>query len=239
MERAVKIAAISAGFVIGASAAAADDGAADRWRGAYIGVHGGGGWGKSGIATANDGEEVCDAEIDGVVCSSSFSTIGYSAGAQIGYNFFVSDRIVAGVEADATFSDIGGDVFFNGKNIASTLEYSGTVRARLGVLVTPATLLYATGGAAIGRFSHEIVMGGFGGFEADEGLRMSSSQTFTGWTVGGGVETFLTDRITMKIEYLYIDYGRETVNFAAEDFQMSKDFDHTVQTVRAGLNYKF
>ena len=64
-------------------------------------------------------------------------------------NVFKGTRNYKPVEADATFSDIGGDIFFNGKNVASTLDYSGTIRGRIGVLVTPSALLYATGGAAI------------------------------------------------------------------------------------------
>lgn len=227
MKQAVKVAAISAGLVINVAFAVADEVTAERWRGAYVGVHGGGGWGKSAVA---DGDGACD-DVDGIVCATPYSTHGYSGGAQIGYNFHVADGIVAGVEADATFSDIGGDIFFNGKNVASTLDYSGTIRGRIGVLVTPSALLYATGGAAIGRFSHEIAIGA---------LTMSDSQTFTGWTAGGGIETFLTDRLTMKIEYLYTDYSRETVELTgAEDMGAIADFDHTVQTVRAGLNYKF
>jgi outer membrane immunogenic protein len=76
------------------------------------------------------------------------------------------------------------------------------------------------------------------------------SQTKTGWTVGGGVETSLawfgmSNRWSGKIEYLYVDLGSINNSFAiplttgAGVYSYSSSSDINDHIIRVGLNYHF
>jgi outer membrane immunogenic protein len=57
-----------------------------------------------------------------------------------------------------------------------------------------------------------------------------------GPTVGGGIEWAFADNWSLRGEYLYADYGRQTVVFA-NGASFRSDF--TTHTARVALNYKF
>lgn len=84
----------------------------------------------------------------------------------------------------------------------------GSIRVRAGVLVTPFTLVYATGGLAIGQVS-----GTFSYF-ATQGCcnsvfgAASWSDTRVGGTVGGGVETAVGGNVKVRAEYRYTTLGK-------------------------------
>ena len=70
----------------------------------------------------------------------------------------------------------------------------------------------------------------------------SSSSTEYGWTVGGGLEFGITDNLTAKIEYLYVDlqnasYSCPAGSCAAGVISGTTSFETSL--VRAGLNLKF
>jgi outer membrane immunogenic protein len=98
-----------------------------------------------------------------------------------------------------------------------TQRADGSLRLRYGVLVTPWTLAYATGGGALGSvcgsFSYAATLTGAAGlggappataFGADNWC-----QTRAGYTVGGGVETSVAMFANAKarFEYRYTDFG--------------------------------
>lgn len=58
-----------------------------------------------------------------------------------------------------------------------------------------------------------------------------------GWVAGAGVEYAFTDNISARIEGLYVNLGKEEVNYFAPVQLNRKDTEFGV--VRAGLNYKF
>ncbi len=64
----------------------------------------------------------------------------------------------------------------------------------------------------------------------------SESDTFTGWTLGGGLEYLVSPGWSVKAEYQYFDFGTQhsSVDYLGTTFR----FDHelTAQTVKAGLN---
>ena len=150
-------------------------------------------------------------------------------GAQLGLNRLVNDRLVVGLEADISFSDISGDAFFGGKSASSDLNRFGTARVRAGILVTPTTMFYATGGLAWADWTDTFT---------PESTTNSFSNVDIGWTVGGGLETFVSDKLSFKIEYLYLDFGDETHSWADSGQSGTVEFDHQIHTVRLGVNYK-
>jgi outer membrane immunogenic protein len=203
-----------------------------NWTGPYIGIAGGYGWGHSdqtdpGIGTT--GTTGTTGTADG-----SYSVSGGILGGTLGYNW-QQGPLVFGVEGDYSWADINGSSNVCGPTPPSIphpcgtkLESLGTLRGRIGYAMgaTGNWLPYVTGGLAVGELN------------AWDSLSPASGSDFrAGWTVGGGVETGITQNWTFKVEYLYVDLGShqmfnivpgvpETVSFTANIF-------------RAGVNYRF
>ena len=101
------------------------------------------------------------------------------------------------------------------------LSWFGTVRGRVGYLVTPTLLLYGTAGFAYGQVN------AFG-----------FSNTPTGWTAGGGVEWMFAPHWTAKLEYLYVDLSSNGAT-GGLGFNYGYYFHPQFNVVRVGVNYLF
>src|SRR5260221_12563364 len=137
------------------------------WAGPYLGVNAGYGWGN-----ASTGTLISDASIGVPLVASSTSTklAGMTFGGQTGFNWQAGPW-VAGIQGDlqrsnqsartTTFncagaicnpaiSAVGLDAPVSA-TMAQKLEWFGTLRGRFGATPTPDSLVYATGGLAVGR----------------------------------------------------------------------------------------
>jgi outer membrane immunogenic protein len=149
-----------------------------NWSGLYIGVNGGGGWGRSRWDTANQ-----------------FDVSGGLVGGTIGYNWQVNPWVF-GLEGDIDWSNIKGTTNFAcALGCTTTNDWLATVRGRVGYAFDR-FLPYVTGGLAVGDI--KAATPGFAG----------NNQTNAGWTVGGGLEFAIVANWTAKAEYLYVDLGR-------------------------------
>lgn len=143
---------------------------------------------------------------------------GFVGGVQAGYNYQFARQWVLGLEADIQYSgergsqtvcSVAGCPAGSAFGSASTsLRWFGTVRGRLGFLPTDRIMLYGTGGLVYGQINTDYVSG----INGTTLLAASTSTWRTGWTAGGGIEGALTDRWTLKVEYLYADYGSYGAN---------------------------
>jgi iron complex outermembrane recepter protein len=118
------------------------------------------------------------------------------------------------------------------------LEWFATLRARLGVSVTPDAIAYVTGGVAVGEV---MTAGTVFGFDGD-GNPVSSHNTKAGYAVGGGVEGRLVGNWTAKMEYLYLDLGMVmTTPAPAQNATLAASFNSRItdNILRLGVNYKF
>jgi outer membrane immunogenic protein len=88
---------------------------------------------------------------------------GFIGGGQIGYNW-QAGRIIYGVEGDFTFSGIEEDVRvcapFACARASASLDWFATVRGRIGYLIQPHILAYATAGLGILSWSAEAGISG-------------------------------------------------------------------------------
>src|SRR4030081_2230799 len=129
-----------------------------NWSGFYVGGNVGYSWGRSG-----NSETLSDAATGAALFTNTSrnDVNGVIGGAQAGYNWQSSNWLF-GLEADIRGSGekvsstivclACGDGPSNiTSNLTQKLNWFGTVRGRAGVLVTPAVLLYATGGLAYGE----------------------------------------------------------------------------------------
>jgi outer membrane immunogenic protein len=163
--------------------------------------------------------------------------IDFTASGLAGYNYQFS-KFVLGIEGDLNW--IGGKhtagigSFATGGVTASTnMDWLSTVRARAGVLLSDATLLYATGGAAFTRFSDSW------GSPITPSFRVIDSYSRTGSVLGGGIEYMFAPHWTGRVEALYADFGSHiTTTFGSGQTYRTK-FEHDTTLVRAALTFKW
>jgi outer membrane immunogenic protein len=68
------------------------------------------------------------------------------------------------------------------------------------------------------------------------------SGTETGWTIGGGLEHKWSQRLSTKLEYLFVDLDTSRVRLTDPQFPddfIDYKFDHSFHVVRVGLNFSF
>jgi outer membrane immunogenic protein len=149
------------------------------WTGFYLGVNGGGAWGRSDWSGFGN-----DTDVSG-------GLVGVTAG----YNW-QSGQWVLGLEGDIDWSNIKGN-FTNAAcptGCETKNTWLGTARGRLGYAFDR-VMPYITGGAA------------FGDVKATQAGIGSTTETNVGWTAGAGIEAAVIANWTAKIEYLYVDLG--------------------------------
>ena len=180
-----------------------------NWTGFYIGINGGGGFGRS------DWDSI----------GSSFDVSGGLVGGTVGYNYQFGQAVV-GVEGDIDWADINGTT-----NTAcpfgckTTDNWLSTVRGRLGY-AADRFMPFITGGAAFGDIRASTP--GFAG----------ASNTEAGWTVGAGLEFAIAGNWTAKAEYLYVDLGKVNCGISC-GAAVTDNVSFTSNIVRAGVNYRF
>lgn len=140
---------------------------------------------------------------------------GLALGGYAGFNYQMSNNLVVGIEGD--YNAALGEDIINGPPF-QTASF-GSVRARVGYAMD-ATMLYVTGGLAI--IDGEASFAG----PPDPGFGV-------GFAVGGGVEHFLTDMISVKLEYLYM----ASSELGSPPFPSATDYE--LHTVRTGVAVHF
>lgn len=142
---------------------------------------------------------------------------GYAIGAQLGYNHQLVSGMVLGVETDLSFSGVdgatAGGVF--------TADYIGTLRGRLGYAFDR-ILLYGTVGLAYA--GGDLRVGAF-----------SSDQSHYGYAIGLGIEGMVTNNVSLRLEYLYTDFGTRTYQTVLGPRAVGFD----ASQLRLGVNYRF
>ena len=150
----------------------------------------------------------------------SNALMGGMFGAQLGYRFQLGPA-VAGVEADYLF----GETAYTSPDREVIIDQLGTIRANLGMPIGP-LLTYATAGVAFARASVEDFSGP---------MSLLDENSHFGVTVGGGVELLLTDSISLRGEYQFMQLGAESYDLSTPEY----DLDYSVHSIRAGINFRF
>jgi outer membrane immunogenic protein len=214
------------------------------WTGCYIGGNAGGKW-------------IAHRETSVTVGSSTFvfdnndnsGNGAFTGGGQVGCNY-QTGQFVFGIEGDfdyfhrsesftvGPFSPLG--ILVPGDNFSATSRWEASLRARLGY-AWDRTLLYVTGGVAWTnvRFDANFVPTTCGTLRpvTCPGLSVEDSQTFTGGTVGAGIEYAITNNLIGGIEGRYTWYGDKTFNAGA--LAVAPGTGGVFVTSPASANFKF
>jgi outer membrane immunogenic protein len=203
------------------------------WSGVYIGLHGGYLWSDVDY-TAEDALDPAD------FSEGSIDVDGWLAGVQAGYNIQLGS-FVLGVEGDLAWTNADGETVNDPASppdiqtdVRAEIDWLGTLRGRAGYAMDR-FLIYGTGGLAYA--STEASVDDLGG----EGPEIEDEDSVWGWTVGAGVEAAVTQNITVKAEYLYMDFGDAEYSFtdSAVPVTVPADGDIDAHSIKVGLNYKF
>jgi outer membrane immunogenic protein len=183
----------------------------------------------------------------------SFNKTGFQGSGFLGYNYQVNQSFVVGLEGDiggafggkksvhgipgTTFGPYLGGVSDETKN---ELGLNGSVRGRLGYLLTPTFMLYGTGGVAFQQAKYGVRCNASALSWCIIGRSQTVSNTRTGWTVGAGVETQLWGNWLGRAEYRYADFGNRNDTFFAGTFDAVRaNTSLKTHTVQIGVAYKF
>ena len=194
------------------------------WNGAYLGGHIGYLWGDASLR--EDGESF-GGDFDGVI------------GGVIGGWNFQSGNWVFGLEGDFGWTGADGTgtpMCYEEEDCeieiyTYDMDWNAHVRGRAGITLGDEgrTLLFIAGGLAIADFKvgEQDVQGWAGG------------GTFTGWSIGGGVNHAFGNNFIAGLGVLYDDYGSKTYtggcNSPCETYKVNLD----AITVRGTATYHF
>jgi len=230
-----------------------------NWTGFYVGVNAGGAWNTSNATTATVFSPtgyfaLTSVPAIAIAGNQNINRSGFTGGLTAGYNWQASNWVV-GIESDFNYFGVKGStsatalypccapsIFTVNSSVSS--DWLFTLRGRAGVLVTPALLLYGTGGLAVANVKANYL---FTDTFAAANESASISNTRYGWTAGFGGEYALMNGWSIKAEYLYVDLGRASVtstNLATGLGTFPTNvYTHTIDLRsnigRVGVNYKF
>jgi len=187
-----------------------------NWSGFYLGLNAGGAFGINTMTASGGGG------------SASVKEPGFLGGAQVGANY-QTGPVVWGFEADYDASTQNKSLpagVLTGST--SQTPWFATLRGRVG-MAFDRTLVYGTAGGAAGelRSIANIPAG-----------TTSTTVTYGTWIAGAGVEYGITDNLSARVEYLYLDKNNiATGVIGPPATQITTHLQDNL--VRAGLNYRF
>lgn len=187
-----------------------------------------------------------------------FGGMGGTGTMEAGFDLQIGDRLVAGVFGDYTFSNIttGGYVFgdvcyeeagpddCDVPQVSDTPEFGVEVTAgpmwslggRVGFLATPRTMVYG-----LAAYTRQTI-GVLAYLDSDPtGFQelLEGEDTRDAVTIGAGIETMLTDRISAKIEYRATMWTTDEIVLGDAVSGVRFFNDALAQTVRGGISFRF
>jgi outer membrane immunogenic protein len=189
------------------------------WTGFYVG------------GGAGSGAVVHDLSVDVPAGNAlSFDGIGgegYLGTVIVGYDHQIAPSIVVGIFADYDFSNISTDLSVANGLFTASLEHkhSWSIGGRAGFLASPSTLWYGTAGYTQAKFDLTSTIGSL------------SVPEFKGYFVGGGVESQFVGDWSLRAEYRFSQFDRESVFNIPGVVDIG--LEPSMHTARLALTYKF
>ncbi|MDR3466085.1 MAG: carbohydrate porin [Xanthobacteraceae bacterium] len=215
------------------------------WTGFYVGGHVGLAFGDSNwtASATGAGTPAAAGSLTMYQSPNAFYESGsWLLGVQGGYNYMLTNRMVLGVEVDATFPafqnpaglSTGGIASFTAPTLGAvtyseTMLSSGTVRGRIGY--APGNwLFYGTFGFAWTYDQQTLT-------QAASGFSESPLLWRLGWAAGAGIEAPIAPSWTVKGEYLWTGFPSQSVSYPASGQRIGSSL--ALQELRLSLNYRF
>jgi outer membrane immunogenic protein len=208
------------------------------WTGLYGGVHLGAGLLEDQVTTTTT------TALQPSGTQTKLSPFAAVAGAQAGFNYQIQ-QVVVGAESTFTWSDISGTQAtvsplptFSETSISKPRWYA-TATGKFGFAAND-FLFYAKGGAAWMGVNYTQA--------TSTGTGNVSSQTITdtrsGFTAGGGIEFGMTENLSARLEYDYLNFGTKNYTFAnlntaPAPLVLPVAIRSSTSLITVGINYRF
>ncbi len=200
------------------------------WTGFYIGAHAGAAMARyraSGVGFFDSDAMVKD-----------LKDTAFIGGLTFGYNRQLMNNMVVGLESDIGFMGVskrveGFPTFDDSDNFARLKQgFYMDLTGRLGFSYA-SFLFYGKGGLVLSRIKLEAadLVGG----SIDTSDYTSVKKTRAGYTVGGGLEYAVTDAMSIKAEYRYMDFGHISSTNGDGESIRHRVKDHAITV---GVNYR-
>jgi outer membrane immunogenic protein len=207
------------------------------WTGVYFG-------GNAGYGFQTDSNDILLTNPSG--STSGLNETGGFVGIQMGYNYQLG-MLVLGIEGDVQAANIKKSSTATLDAAGDALQASGnftdfgTIRGRIGAAFDR-LLIYGTGGAAIGDVSNTLQVK----FANGNSSFLQDDATQFGYVVGAGIEYAVMPRVSVKLEYQYINLGSYSLSGPVLSggaptgaVTTSNSINNDIQTVRLGVNWFF
>jgi outer membrane immunogenic protein len=205
-----------------------------NWTGFYAGVSLGAIFNKSLV----DAQHINF--INGSTYRENLNETDVLPGLHAGYNHQLQSGLVVGGEADFTYPD-STEHFIrvgipNGEFDELTVKnrLQGSIRSKLGYALNN-FLPYVTAGVSFADTSLR--------YNNERRDKYEKDSVQTGWVLGGGLEYAFCNKLSVRTEYLYTDYGDpislQIPTILVNDPNGSASADLVSHSVRVALNYRF
>lgn len=217
------------GVMLCATSAAADG--PTKWTGLFVGANIGWSTGRVEHAQTNGGMDYGPF---------SYNADGMTGGVALGYNMQFQ-HIVAGIEVEGGYMDLSGDGRIPSSDPAhhQALDVDGglygLIAGRLG-LAWDRTLVY-------GKAGYAYLDGDAGQKTTKPGFVTHRSGAFQGLAYGAGLEHAMTNRVSIRFEWMRFDFDtvtgfQESITDPPVGFQYTNKTDLTSDSFKIGVNYK-
>lgn len=188
------------------------------WTGVYGGVAGG-----AGLFTSHN-----SLTVPGVSAVADTGAQGVLGSVFAGADYQFASQVLIGVMGDLTWPGMQStNTTVLGGATATAQQRANmgwSVLGRVGFLPTRSTLIYAAAGFTGMTFTTSLT--------ALNNTFLSQDNTVNGWTVAPGFEIQISNGWSTRFEYRYTEFGQVAALNGAS-------FQPSMQSIRAGLSYKF
>ncbi|MDX2346980.1 MAG: outer membrane beta-barrel protein [Legionella sp.] len=168
---------------------------------------------------------------------------GFLGGGQLGYNW-TYNRLLFGMETDLDYASVDGTNsitfipvnYLINHSVTQELNWFGTVRAKLGKIVSNTMLPYVTGGFSFANSTLLYAPTAFFTPSSTTIIKSTTSiqQIKLNWIAGAGLEYAVSDHLRYKLEYLYLNVGDIKLNTTY--YAVGSAFRSNI--LRLGINYR-
>ena len=200
------------------------------WTGFYLGTHTGiaSGWTRSSNVAPYGGFDA------GIPLTYEINPVSIFGGGQFGYNLQTGIWVL-GLEFDGGYLGLREKTRPAPDDLMEVkYGWYGTMTGRIG-MANDRLLTYVKGGAAVAQIRNTVSdLDGTGAIDPTDFSSISNARW--GWTIGSGFEYAILPAVSLKAEYLYMDFGKKTSTNLDGDLFRHKD---NVNTFKVGLNYRW
>jgi len=204
------------------------------WSGFYVGLNGGGGWGREcWTLTRNNNVAVAPSRDEGC-----HNATGALFGGQIGYRWQAANWVF-GVEAQGDWARLTGSNLSQGLTVQplanqTTIDAIGLFTGQVGYGWNN-VLLYVKGGAAVTNNRYTSVL-------TASGLQIyDTREARWGGVIGAGIEFGFAPNWSVGLEYDHLFMGTRDIAWPATPLAVARndDISQSVGLALARLNYRF